>query len=257
MSTPRDCASARISRASCTLIFSVRMKIFSRSGLTRISSTTPSSRRRGRQVDHAAVEAVPGLQALAHVVVDRDRPGRRLQHLAAPPGRGAEDDVAAAPGMAHRRHLARLAAQDVEHADAVLRGSRSRASELDADVVLEVADARVSWWCSCGSSVQARQAPGPCVARAARARRPSSSRRRGARSRPPRSSPSRSRRSGRAGPAPRRCRAARPCRAPGSARRGRPPRTAAARRACRSARAARRPSRGRSRRCRCCCSCRR
>ena len=33
---------ARISRASCTDIFSVTMKIFSRSGLTRISSATPS-----------------------------------------------------------------------------------------------------------------------------------------------------------------------------------------------------------------------
>ena len=36
------CAIARISRASCTAIFSVTMTIFFRSGLTRISSATPS-----------------------------------------------------------------------------------------------------------------------------------------------------------------------------------------------------------------------
>ena len=35
-------AIARISRASCTAIFSVMMTIFLRSGLTRISSATPS-----------------------------------------------------------------------------------------------------------------------------------------------------------------------------------------------------------------------
>ena len=42
MSTPFACAIARISRASCTAIFSVMMTIFRRSGLTRISSATPS-----------------------------------------------------------------------------------------------------------------------------------------------------------------------------------------------------------------------
>ena len=42
MSTPFACAIARISRASCTAIFSVMMTILRRSGLTRISSATPS-----------------------------------------------------------------------------------------------------------------------------------------------------------------------------------------------------------------------
>ena len=42
MSMPLACAIARISRASCTAIFSVMMTIFCRSSLTRISSATPS-----------------------------------------------------------------------------------------------------------------------------------------------------------------------------------------------------------------------
>ena len=42
MSMPFDCPMARISRASCTDIFSVTMKIFLRSGFTRINSATPS-----------------------------------------------------------------------------------------------------------------------------------------------------------------------------------------------------------------------
>ena len=42
MSMPFDWPIARISRASWTDIFSVTMKIFFRSGLTRISSATPS-----------------------------------------------------------------------------------------------------------------------------------------------------------------------------------------------------------------------
>ena len=42
MSMPFAWPIARISRASCTEIFSVIMKIFLRSGLTRISSATPS-----------------------------------------------------------------------------------------------------------------------------------------------------------------------------------------------------------------------
>ena len=98
------------------------------------------ARGRGRQVHHAAVEAVAGRQPFAHVVVDRDVADGRLEHRAALAGRGAEHHVAARIGVAHRRDLARFAAQDVEHADAVLaRGDlRERA---DADVVLEVADA--------------------------------------------------------------------------------------------------------------------
>ena len=96
--------------------------------------------RRRRQVDDAAIEAVPVLQPLAHVVVDRDVAGRRFQHLAAAAGRGAEHHVAAAPGMADGRDLARLAAQDVEHAHAVFAG-RDLGQRFDAGEVLEGADA--------------------------------------------------------------------------------------------------------------------
>ena len=42
MSMPLACAMARISRESRTESFSVTMKIFFRSGLTRMSSATPS-----------------------------------------------------------------------------------------------------------------------------------------------------------------------------------------------------------------------
>ena len=42
MSMPLACPIARISRESCTASFSVTMKIFFSSGLTRISSATPS-----------------------------------------------------------------------------------------------------------------------------------------------------------------------------------------------------------------------
>ena len=62
---------------------------------------------RGRQVDHAGVEAVAGVQAVADIVEDRDLAHRRLQLLPPAAGRGAEDDVPAREGVAHRRDLAR------------------------------------------------------------------------------------------------------------------------------------------------------
>ena len=95
---------------------------------------------RGRQVDHAGVERVAGVQALAHVVEHRDVADRRLQHLAAAPRRGAEDDVAAGERVAGRRHLARFAAQDVEHADAVAAGGQV-GQRVDAQVVGKAGDA--------------------------------------------------------------------------------------------------------------------
>ena len=98
------------------------------------------ARGRRRQVDDAAIEAVPGLHPFAHVVVDGDVAVRRRECLAALAGRGAEDDVAARVGVAHRRHVARLAAEDVEHADAVVAGGDLR-QRADADEVLEVVDA--------------------------------------------------------------------------------------------------------------------
>ena len=95
---------------------------------------------RGRQVDDAGVEGVPGVEPLADVVVDRDVAGRRLQHLAGAARRGAEDDVAAGEGVARRRHLARLAAHDVEHADPVVAG-RDVGQRADAEVVGDALDA--------------------------------------------------------------------------------------------------------------------
>ena len=79
-----------------------------------------------RQVDDAGVEGEAGVEAFAHVVVDGNVARRRRQHLAAAAGRGAEHDVAAGEGVAHRRHLARFAAENVEHADPVARASRRR-----------------------------------------------------------------------------------------------------------------------------------
>ena len=94
----------------------------------------------GRQVDHAGVEAQPGVQALAHRVEHRHVAHRRLQFLAAAAGRGAEGDVAAGKGVAHRRDVAALAAQDVEHADPILaRGDLGQ--RVDADEILEARNA--------------------------------------------------------------------------------------------------------------------
>ena len=92
----------------------------------------------GRQIDHAAVEAVAVVEALAHAVIDRDRAGRGVEGLAAAPRRGAEHDVAARPGVADRGDLGRFAAENVEHADAVL-ARRDLGQRADAHEVLEVA----------------------------------------------------------------------------------------------------------------------
>src|SRR5206468_8881016 len=96
------------------------------------------ARRRRRQIDHAAIESVAVAEALAHVVVDRDVADLRLQHLAAAPRRRAEHDIAAGILVAHGRDVARLAAEDIEHAHAVVprRDLRERA---DAHVILEIA----------------------------------------------------------------------------------------------------------------------
>ena len=101
-----------------------------------------------RQVDHTTVEAVPRLEALSDIVVDRDIADRRLENLAAAAWRGAEHHVPARVGMAHRCHVARLATQDVEHADPIVaRGDL--VERADAHVVLEAADALLE---HCGSS---------------------------------------------------------------------------------------------------------
>ena len=91
---------------------------------------------RRRQVDDAGVERMPGVQAFAHVVEHRDVADGCLQHLAAAAGRGAEGHVAAGEGVAGRRDLARFAAQDVEHADAIT-ASGEIGQRVDADEVRE------------------------------------------------------------------------------------------------------------------------
>ena len=98
------------------------------------------ARSRRRQVDDAAVESVAVVDALEDIVVHGHSADWRLQPLAAPSGRRAEDDVAAGIVMANRRDLARFAAHDVEHADAIVAGGDLR-QRFDADVILESADA--------------------------------------------------------------------------------------------------------------------
>jgi hypothetical protein len=78
------------------------------------------ARRRRRQIDDAAVEAVPRLHALAYAVIDGNIPQRRFQHLAASSRRRAEHDVAAGIDVPDGSHVLRLPAQDVEDADPVL-----------------------------------------------------------------------------------------------------------------------------------------
>src|SRR5471032_2344342 len=53
------------------------------------------ARRCRRQVDHAAVEAMAGVDAFKYVVVNRHRAKRRFQHLASFARRRAEHDIAA------------------------------------------------------------------------------------------------------------------------------------------------------------------
>ena len=74
---------------------------------------------RRRQVDDTGIERMAGIQSFADIVEDRDIADRGLQLLAAAPGRGAEYDIAAGKGVAGRRHLARFAAEDIQHTDAV------------------------------------------------------------------------------------------------------------------------------------------
>ena len=146
MSMPFVWPMARISRASWTETFSVTMMIFSRSGIDPDQLGHAVAHRRGRQVDHAGVEAVAGVEALAHRVEHRHVADRRLQLLAAAAGRGAEDDVAAGEGVADRRHVAGFAAQDVEHADPVV-ARRDLGQRVDADEVFEAGDALLVHGC--------------------------------------------------------------------------------------------------------------
>ncbi len=139
ISTLRCCASARISRASCTGTFSVRMTIFSISPVDADQLEHAVAHRGRRQVDHADIELVSVVEALADVVIDGDRADRRLQHFAAASRRCAEHDVAARIRMADRRDAARLVAEDIQHANPVLAGGQF-GQRIDADKILELLD---------------------------------------------------------------------------------------------------------------------
>jgi len=97
----------------------------------------------GRQVDDAAIEAVTGIEALTHVVKDRDIADWGLQNLPAAPGRGAEHDVAAGVGVSHRGDFARFAAENIENADPILAG-RDLRERADPDIVFEISDTGAS-----------------------------------------------------------------------------------------------------------------
>jgi hypothetical protein len=102
-----------------------------------LGDTVPRGRR--REVDDTAIEAMAGIEALADIVVDGDVADRSLQHLPLTPGRSAEHDIAPRISVPHRRDLARLAAEDIENADAIL--ARCNLSEgADADVIFEISD---------------------------------------------------------------------------------------------------------------------
>ena len=138
----RCCARARISRASWTGTFSVRMTTFDIPvDADQFENTVAHGGR--RQVDHADVEFVAIIDALADVVIDRDRAGRGLQHLAPAARRCAEHDIAARIGMADRRDAARFVAEDIQHANPVLAG-RHFGQRVDADEILELIDTRIA-----------------------------------------------------------------------------------------------------------------
>ena len=121
-----------------------------------------------RQVDHTTVEAVPRLEALSDIVVDRDSADRRFQDLATAAWRGAEHHVAARVGVPDGSDVARLAAQDVEHADPIIAGG-DLVERADAHVVLEAADALLEHcgllqFSSCASGRLRRRPPPECAA---------------------------------------------------------------------------------------------
>src|SRR5258708_4458733 len=77
-------------------------------------------------------------QTLAHVVIDRNRAELGLQCLAAAARRRTEHDIASRILVSDRRNVTRLAAENIEHAYAILarRNLRQRA---DPHVIFEVA----------------------------------------------------------------------------------------------------------------------
>src|SRR5437016_5354591 len=79
MSTPFCWPIARISRASCTEIFSVMMKTLRSSGFTRMSSATPS---RAAARLHPRVHLARVVDDLAHRRIEAEEPVGEAQHLA-------------------------------------------------------------------------------------------------------------------------------------------------------------------------------
>src|SRR5204863_2948811 len=92
-----------------------------------------------RQIHDAAIEAMAGGKTFTHIVVDRNVADFRLEHLPTASRRCAIHDISAGIFVADRRDLARLAAEDVEHANTVV-ARRDLGERADADVVLEVCD---------------------------------------------------------------------------------------------------------------------
>src|SRR5262250_492083 len=139
MSMPLACPSARISRASCTEIFSDHHNLFQ----ARVDADQlgdPVTHAGGRQVHDTGVELVPVIKPFAHIVVDGNIASRRRQHLAAPTRRSPEDHVPAGKCVADRRHLSRFAAENVEDADPIFAPGDA-VERADAEIIGKTLDA--------------------------------------------------------------------------------------------------------------------
>ena len=176
--------------------------------------------RRRRQMDHADIEVVAVVETFADIIIDGYWADGGFKHFAAPPGRGAEHDVAPRIGMADGSHGAQLVAKNIQNADIVFaRGNvcqRSYAHEilklLESMMIAHSNPQKVCAWLGVERSMSA-QVLEPVAAftlerrvflQALRVRHFSSSGRPFERSAQRRSSPSRSRKCDKAGPKDRR-----------------------------------------------------
>jgi hypothetical protein len=98
---------------------------------------------------------MPRLKTLPDVAVNRHVPDGGFQDLTAAARRGAEHHVAARVDMTHRGDVARLATQDVEHADTIVAGG-DLVERADAHVILEAADALLEHCVSSSLSISLR-----------------------------------------------------------------------------------------------------
>jgi hypothetical protein len=92
-----------------------------------------------RQVDHAGVEGMTGLQPFADAVEHRNVTDHGRKPLARTTGRRSEYDVSAREFVTDRAHPPRLGAQDVEHADRVGPGRNLRET-LDPEKIGKALD---------------------------------------------------------------------------------------------------------------------